>query len=79
MAADTVSRDVDVVKIRRQPAYGRMAIVAVAATRNVSCMFSACGRTVMARTAGTQNLRMVDRNNGFKYERIVAILADIGR
>ena len=38
-----------------------MAVVAGAAAVDVSRMLARCGEPVVARAAGTQNLRMVDR------------------
>lgn len=48
MAADTVSGDVDVVKIRRQPAGRRVAIITIVAAGDVRRVLASCGNTVMA-------------------------------
>ena len=61
MAAYAVPGDIHVVKVRRQPGDRGMTVIACVAAVDMSWVLPGCGEPVMARAAGTQNLRMVDR------------------
>ena len=61
VAAHAVVRDVGVVKVGRCPRDGRVAIVAVIATRNVGRVLAGRGTAVMTRKAGADNLGVVHR------------------
>ena len=79
MAACAIAADIHVIEICRQPANGRVAVIAIIATRNVRCMLAGCRSAVVARAAGSEYLRMVDGYGGFESGRAMAVLADIGR
>ena len=64
MAAGTVTRDVDVIEIRRQPASRRMAVVTVVATVDVILVLAASDHAIVAGSAGPDHLCVIDRVNG---------------
>ena len=77
MAAVTVSRNVYMIEIGRQPRDRRMAIVTAFAARNVRFVFAGCCRSIMARAASPHYLRVVDQNGRFKHRGVMTVLADI--
>ena len=79
VATDTISRDVYVIEIRGQPGHRRMAIVAGVVAIDVGGMLACCSKAVMARTAGSQNLSMVDSINRCPDIAVMAVFTDIGR
>lgn len=79
VAIEAATRDVDVVKIRGQPTDSRVTVVAVNATRYVSWMLADRGYPVMARSAGTKDLCVVNRNHRLKHRGVVAVFANRSR
>ena len=78
MARHAVVGEFSVIEIGRQPTVGRMAIIAIIATRNVRRVFSAGYRAVMAGRASTNHLRVIHQIGGSEERRIVAVFANIG-
>ena len=79
MTAGAVTGYPDVVEIGRQPADGRVAVVAVVAARNVRWMFASRCRAVVARTASPNDLGVIDGVGRHEDVRVMAILADVRR
>jgi len=79
VAAETVARNVHVIEICGQPGDRAVAVVAVIATCYVSRVFASGGNAVMAGAACSQNLCVVDRNNGHEYNCAVAVFTDVRR
>ena len=77
MAADTVTGDIDMIKVRGQPANCGMTIVASVVTGDMRWVFARCRDAIMTRAAGAHHLRMVDRIGGGPHSAVVAILANI--
>ena len=77
MAAGAISHDVDVIEIRRQPARRRMAIVAAITAVDMVQVLAYCDDTVVAGSAGTNYLRVIDRVNRIPDIRRMAIFADV--
>ena len=77
VAAHAVAGDVEVVEIGGQPPNRRMAVIAICAAADVSCMFASRRHAVMAGTACTQNLRVIDRDDGNERNRAVTVFADV--
>lgn len=48
VAADTVTGDIYVVEIRRQPCDGAVTIIAIVTAGNMRRVFAGCGNTIMA-------------------------------
>jgi hypothetical protein len=78
MATDTVSSDVDMVKVGWNPAGRRVTIVAGIAAGDMRRMFTSRDNAVVAGSAGTHYLGMVDRNHRFKADRRMAIFTNVG-
>ena len=79
VAADAVAADVDVIKIRGQPADGRVAVVAVVATRDMRRVLADRRYAVMAGSAGAHDLRVIDRCRRLESRSVMAIFADVAR
>ena len=77
VATCTVTGDIDVIEICGQPANRRVAVVTIASAGDMSCVFTSRRHTVMAGAACTQNLRVIDRDDGNERNRAVAVFADI--
>ena len=56
-----------------------MAVIAIITARDMRGMFARCGSAVMTRSAGTQDLSMVNGIRRRKYVGVVTIFADVGR
>ena len=56
-----------------------MAVVAVVATRNMCCMLPGRSSSVMTGSAGSEDMRVVDRSCRIKSEGAVAVFANIAR
>ena len=78
VTADTVARDVGVIKIRWQPANRRMTVVAVVATGDVVQVFAGGREPVMTGAAGARNLRMVNEIRGRPDSGVVTVFTHIG-
>ena len=78
VAAHAVAGNVEMVEIGGQPPNRRMAVITICAAANVSCMFASRRHAVMAGTACTQNLHVVDRDDGNKRNCAMAVFADVG-
>lgn len=55
-----------------------MAIVTVGAAGDVRCVFTKGRDTIMAGSAGTNNLRVIDSYYRFERDGAVAVFADLG-
>ena len=64
MAAGTVTRDVDVIEICRQPASCRMTVVTVIATVDVILVLATRDHAIVAGSAGPDHLCVINRVNG---------------
>ncbi len=79
VAANAVAVYICMIKVRGQPGYGRVAVVAIIATRDMGRMFACRRDAIVTRTAATQYLCMVDSKRWRPHRHTVAVLADIGR
>jgi len=77
VAARAVAGDTYVIKIRGQPAGCRMAVITIITARDMRWVLACCCSAVVARAAGTQNLRMVDGIGRRKYVCVVTILTNV--
>ncbi len=77
VATDTIADDIRVIKIRRSPGNGRMAIVAVVTARDMRGVFADCNVAVVTRRTCANDLRVVNRNNRLEERRAVAIFTDV--
>jgi hypothetical protein len=77
MAIDTVTGDIYVIEVCRQPTYCRMAIIAIITACYVRCVLTRCCVAVMTGSARAQYLCMVDRRRWHKCECAVAVFTDI--
>jgi hypothetical protein len=75
----TVTRDVQVVEVRWQPAGCRMAVLAVFAACNMCRSFARRDRTVVAGSAGSDDLCVVDRKSRNPNVRVMAVLTNFAR
>lgn len=76
MAARTVTRDVDVIKVGGYPAGRRVAVIAVVAAADVVGVLTGGDDTVVARTATAQHIGMVYGEYRGPAARRMAVLAD---
>jgi len=79
VAADTVSRDIRMVEIGRQPGDGTVAIVAIVATGNMSLVLAGRRKAIMTGTATTHYLRVIDDSHRHERNRRVTVFTDLGR
>jgi len=79
MAANTISDDVHVIEIRRQPGNRGVTVVAGIAARDVSRVLTDRSDAVMAGATGSQNLCVINGHYGLPHIRGVAIIANICR
>jgi hypothetical protein len=77
MAVDTVTGDIYVIEVRRQPTHRRMAIVAIITACYVCCVFTCCCVAVMTGSARSEYLCVVDRCRWHKCECAVAVFTNI--
>ena len=77
VTAETVVRDIDMVKVRRRPRNSCMTVVAVVAAGDVRRMLAGCDYAVMARTAGAEDLRMVNYEDRLPDIGAMAIFTDV--
>jgi len=78
MAADAVAADVHMIEISRQPADGRVAVVAIIPARDMRRVFTGRRSAIVAGAAGAQHLSVIDRRGRRKGDCAVAVLANIG-
>jgi hypothetical protein len=78
VTTDAITRHVGVVVIGRQPRSSRMAIVTIIAARNMRRVLAGGGIAIVAGSATTQHLRVIDRERWYPYSWVVAVLADVG-
>ena len=67
------------IEVRRQPAHGRVAVIAVISTRNVCRVFAGCRDAVVARATGAQYLGVIYCDCRLESDGAMAILANVGR
>ncbi len=79
VAAETIIDDIDMVKVRRGPRDSCMTVVAVVAARNMGRMLTGCDYAVMARTAGADDLRVINGEDGLPDVGAMAVLANVAR
>jgi len=77
VAADTISSDVDMVKVRWQPARRRMAVLAVVTTVDMTLVLAGRDDAVVTGSAGTNHLGVFDRIDRYPHIRCVAVFADV--
>ena len=78
VAAYAIAGDADVIEICRQPTGCRMAVIAIIAARDMRWMLACGRRAVMARTAGTEDLCVVDSVGRRENICIVTIFTNVG-
>ncbi len=78
VAAETIVNNIDVIEKCRQPGHGGVAVIAIIAAGNVRRIFPGSDRAVMAGTAGTDNLSVVDGVDRCPDNIVVAIFTNIG-
>lgn len=78
VAADTVTRDIDVIKIRGQPGGCGMTIIAIIAACNVRRVFTRRSEAIVTGAAGAGDLCMVDKVGWRPDIRVVTVFANIG-
>jgi hypothetical protein len=78
VACGAASDDIGVIEVGRQPRYCGVAVVTVVAAGDVGRVFSGCDNAIVAGTAGTQYLRVIDPVGGRPQVAVVAVLAHIG-
>lgn len=77
VTANAIAGDIRVIKIRRQPRYGRVAVIAVVPAGNMRWMLACRDGAVMTRCTSTDNLRVINYHNRLKERCTVAIFTDI--
>ena len=78
VTTEAVTRESRVINIRRNPAGGRVAVVAVVATRNMRRVFARRNRAIMAGQTSADNLGVINHNRRLKECGAMAIFTDIG-
>lgn len=79
MAVHAVAGDSRVIECGGQPASGRVTVIAGVTARNMCRVFAGRYHSVMAGTAGTYDLGVVDTHHWRKYIGRMAVFADIRR
>lgn len=77
MATDAIARDVQVIEVCRSPGDRRVTIIAGVIAGDVRRMFAGRRDAVMAGTAHTDDMCMVNRKHGHKHISVVAVFADV--
>ncbi len=77
MAVDAIGGYQAVIKCRRQPSRGSVAIIAGVATRDMCRLFAYGCDAVMARPASTNDLGVINRHYRCENVGCVAVLADV--
>lgn len=78
VALNAVVDDVYVTERSGRERGGRMTVIAVIAGGNVRRVFARCRDAVMAGAAGTEHLRMVDREHGREHIACMTVLTNVG-
>ena len=79
VAVDAISGDIQMIEIGWQPPRRGVAIVTGICARQMIQVFARCGNAIMAGTALTDNLHVIDDVRRREGIRIVAVLTDNGR
>lgn len=79
VTAAAITNDANVIEIGRHPAGCRMAVVAVIAAGYVRGCLARRDRAVVAGSASTHHLCMIDGQHGCKCDHAMAVLANVGR
>ncbi len=79
MAARAIARDIDVIKICRNPAGSGMTVVTAVAARNVGGVLASRSIAIMTGAAAAYDISMVDRKCRCEAVGCVAVLAGVGR
>ena len=77
VTTDTVTGDIQVIEVRRQPAYRAVTVVAGIAAGNVCRVLADGNAAIVAGNAGTNDLCVIDGQHRRKYIRRMAVLADV--
>ena len=73
-----VSCDIGVIEVRRQPAIGRVAVIAGIGAEDMSGVLAGGRRAVVAAAAVSQHLQMIDAHDRSEGHNGVTVFADIG-
>ena len=79
VATETVTRDIGVIVIRRQPGDRGMAVVAVIAARDMCRVLARSNDAIVAGAAAAQYLCVIHGEWWYPHGAVVAVLADIRR
>jgi len=79
MAAKAVTHDVDVIKIRGQPADGRVTVITIVAAIDMVRVFPGRLNAVMTGTAVADYLRVIDSKYRYPDVRRMTVFANVGR
>ena len=79
MATGTITGDVDVIKIGRQPGDRAVAVITGIASGDMSCVLANGRYAIVARATGTDDLGVIDADHGLPQVGAVTILTDGGR
>ena len=79
MTANAIADNVDVIEIRRQPANGAMAIIAVVAAGDMRRVLAFSNDAVMTGATAANDLGMIDDYNGHKHRGAVTVFTDVRR
>ena len=77
VTANAIAGDIRVIKIRRQPRHGGVAVIAVVPAGNMHWVLACRDGAVMTGCASTDNLRVIDYHNRLKERCTVAIFTDV--
>jgi len=78
VAAGAIARHIGVIEVRRHPAIGSMAALAITSTLDMLWMLAHCCRAVVTAAASADDLRMINPNHRCPCRVAVAVFADIG-
>lgn len=79
VATEAIARNIGMIKICRYPASRRVTVVAGIAARDVPRILARCDRSVMAGSAGSNHLRVINVKGRAPYRGGMAVFATIGR
>jgi len=78
VAAKTIARDVHVIEVGRQPAYGAVTIIAVVAAGYMIRCLAGGSNAIVTRPARAQNLGMVNRHHRREDGRGMTVFTNVG-